>query len=86
MSSLSNEQRGDLSSQMSDSSADGKLSRSSHGQPEVTPESQQMAQARANKAEAIRKACDSCDIDALVSYATTDGGLLEDGLRQRACQ
>lgn len=42
--------------------------------------------ARAEKSEAIRQACDSRDIEALVSYATTEGGLLEDELRRRACK
>lgn len=85
MTSSHTEQRDGLSSQISVSSADEKLSRSSSGQPEDTFGSRQKAEARANKAEAIREACDSRDIKALVSHATTEGGLLEDGLRQRAC-
>lgn len=64
---------------------DEKPSRSSSCQPDETSESRQKVEAMANKAEAIRKACDSRDIEALVSYATTEGGLLEDGLRQKAC-
>lgn len=37
------------------------------------------------KAEAIRRACDFRDIDALVSHATSEGGLLKDELRRLAC-
>ena len=37
------------------------------------------------KAEAIRRACDLRDIDALVSHATSEGGLLQDELRRLAC-
>ncbi|KAJ5740519.1 hypothetical protein N7493_000391 [Penicillium malachiteum] len=40
--------------------------------------------ARAEKAEAIRKACDSRDVEALASHAISNGGLLEDGLRKIA--
>ncbi|KAJ5713842.1 uncharacterized protein N7483_011023 [Penicillium malachiteum] len=38
----------------------------------------------AEKAEAIRKACDSQDVEALAFHAISKGGLLEDGLRQIA--
>ncbi|KAJ5084681.1 hypothetical protein NUU61_009260 [Penicillium alfredii] len=44
----------------------------------------QISEARAEKAEAIRHACDSHDLKALISHATTEGGLLEDELRQIA--
>lgn len=40
--------------------------------------------ARPKKEEAIRKACDLRDLDALVSYATSEGGLLNDDLRRSA--
>ncbi|KAJ5206830.1 hypothetical protein N7491_002537 [Penicillium cf. griseofulvum] len=43
---------------------------------------QQMA--RAQKARAIRKACAERDVEALAVHATSEGGLLEDGLRQIA--
>jgi hypothetical protein len=46
---------------------------------------QQHAKSRAEKSAAIRRACDAGDVEALVSYATSEGGLLEDELRQRAC-
>lgn len=57
----------------------------STNQPAESLESKQKAKARAEKAEAIRRACDTRDIVALISYATTEGGLLDDELRQRAC-
>lgn len=38
------------------------------------------------KANAIRRACDLRDLDTLVSHATSQGGLLEDELRQLACK
>lgn len=47
---------------------------------------EQISKARKEKSEAIRRACDARDIEALVSHATTKGGLLEDELRQRACK
>lgn len=37
------------------------------------------------KVEAIRRACDLRDIDALISHATSEGGLLKDELRRLAC-
>lgn len=40
----------------------------------------------AEKADAIRRACDLGDLDALVSYARSDGGFLRDDLRQLACK
>ncbi|KAJ5503458.1 hypothetical protein N7463_006332 [Penicillium fimorum] len=40
--------------------------------------------ARAEKARAIRKACAVRDVEALAVYATSEGGLLEDELRQLA--
>lgn len=47
-------------------------------------EAKQMAQAE--KARAIRKACAMCDVEALAVHATSAGGLLEDDLRQIACE
>lgn len=47
---------------------------------------QEIAKARAEKAEAIRQACDAHDMEALVSHATSEGGLIEDELRQRICK
>lgn len=47
---------------------------------------QRTDKARAEKAEAIRKACNSYDTEALVSHATSEGGFLEDELRRRACK
>ncbi|CAG7977457.1 unnamed protein product [Penicillium nalgiovense] len=40
--------------------------------------------ARTKKARAIRKACAARDVEALAAHATSEGGLLEDGLRQIA--
>ncbi|KAJ5498023.1 hypothetical protein N7453_007074 [Penicillium expansum] len=40
--------------------------------------------ARAEKVRAIRKACATRDVEALAAYATSEGGLLEDDLRQIA--
>ncbi|CDM26545.1 hypothetical protein DTO013E5_4731 [Penicillium roqueforti] len=40
--------------------------------------------ARAEKAKAIRKACAARDVEALAVHATSEGGLLEDDLRQIA--
>lgn len=42
--------------------------------------------ARSKKEEAIRNACDLRDLDALVSYAISHGGLLNDDLRRSACK
>lgn len=47
-------------------------------------EARQMA--RAEKARAIRKACAMRDVEALAVHATSAGGLLEDDLRQIACE
>jgi len=48
--------------------------------------SQEITKARAKKASAIRKACAAHDVEALVMHATSEGGLLEDELRQVACK
>ncbi|KAJ5364043.1 uncharacterized protein N7496_009756 [Penicillium cataractarum] len=45
---------------------------------------QQRAKARAEKAAAIQHACDTGNVEALIAYATSEGGLLDDELRQRA--
>lgn len=42
--------------------------------------------ARAEKVRAIRKACATRDVEALAAHATSEGGLLEDDLRQIACK
>lgn len=47
-------------------------------------EARQMAWAE--KARAIRKACETRDVEALAVHATSAGGLLEDDLRQIACE
>ncbi|CAG8261622.1 unnamed protein product [Penicillium salamii] len=44
----------------------------------------EMLQARAKKASDIREACASQDVEELVRHATSEGGLLEDELRQIA--
>lgn len=46
----------------------------------------EMLRARAKKASDIRKACASHDVEELVRHATSEGGLLEDELRQIACK
>ena len=42
--------------------------------------------ARSEKAEAIRQACRSRNTEAIISHAVSEGGLLEDELRQEACK
>jgi hypothetical protein len=37
------------------------------------------------KRQGIQRACQEHDVEALVEYATTTGGLLDDDLRQAAC-
>lgn len=49
-------------------------------------EAERLSSLRAEKAEAIRRACTSRDLDALVEHATSEGGLLDDELRQIACE
>ncbi|KAJ6156825.1 hypothetical protein N7497_005710 [Penicillium chrysogenum] len=48
----------------------------------MNEEAKQMA--RTKKARAIRKACAARDVEALAAHATSEGGLLDDGLRQIA--
>ncbi|KAI9931790.1 hypothetical protein AWENTII_001560 [Aspergillus wentii] len=45
---------------------------------------EQVSSREAEKADAIRRACDQRDLDALVSYATSEGGFLQDELRKLA--
>lgn len=40
----------------------------------------------AEKVDAIRRACNLGDLDALVSHARSEGGFLRDDLRQLACK
>ncbi|KAF9885803.1 hypothetical protein FE257_012385 [Aspergillus nanangensis] len=49
-----------------------------------TSQDEHAALLRAEKETAIRRACDLRDFDALVSYATSEGGLLRDDIRQLA--
>lgn len=56
----------------------------SPGKLKEKKEAKQMA--RAEKARAIRKACATRDVEALAVHATSAGGLLEDDLRQIACE
>ena len=76
---------GDSSSQSSEVFGNEKISDSSLKNSEESLNTQQFKKVRAEKADAIRQACDSHDVEALVSFATSDGGLLEDELRQKAC-
>lgn len=67
-------------------SIDAEKRASSRDEKPEEPQQTKFLNTRKVKAEAIRRACDSRDIEALVSHATTEGGLLEDELRQRACK
>lgn len=40
----------------------------------------------AEKAGAVRRACDQRDFDALVSHAISEGGFVRDDVRQLACK
>lgn len=51
-----------------------------------TPPEEQIPSHLAEKADAIRRACDLRDFDALVLYAISEGGFLRDDLRQLACK
>jgi hypothetical protein len=66
------------------SSEDISASDGSSKNSKVNEEAKQMA--RTKKARAIRKACAARDVEALAAHATSEGGLLEDGLRQIACE
>lgn len=48
-------------------------------------ETREKARALDEKRKAIEKACQQKDVKALVGYATSAGGLLDDSLRQAAC-
>lgn len=85
MDSSSIKQRNGSTSGSSVSDADGKPTNLSTEKLEESVESQQKAKARAEKSEAIRQACDTRDIETLISSAITAGGLLDDELRRRAC-
>ena len=85
MDSSSIEQRNNSTSEASVSTADENSTTLPTDQTAESLESQQKAKARAEKAETIRQACDARDIGTLISSATTEGGLLDDELRQRAC-
>ncbi|GIJ84506.1 hypothetical protein Asppvi_003353 [Aspergillus pseudoviridinutans] len=58
------------------------ISRNNSQEKLLDPDNEDIA--RSKKEEAIRKACDLRDLDALVSYATSQGGLLNDDLRRSA--
>lgn len=53
---------------------------------EATIEAKRKLALNAAKAKEIRQACSSRDVEALIHCATTEGGLLEDELRQVACE
>jgi hypothetical protein len=55
-------------------------------EPRPSLESQELANTRSKKASAIRKACEAQDVEALAVHATSEGGLLEDEIRQLACR
>lgn len=55
-------------------------------QSQLKSEKEQLPNHLAEKAEAIRRACDLRDLDALVLYAGSEGGLLQDDLRRSACK
>lgn len=40
----------------------------------------------AEKEDKIRRACEMRDLEALVSYATSEGGFLRDDIRRQACK
>ena len=78
----------DTISDVSTSNEDLKHSLESGGssQQPSTPEEEQIPSHILEKAEGIRRACDLRDFDALVSYATSEGGFLWDDLRRVACK
>ena len=75
----------DSSPQSSEKLDNEEITDSSLKSSEESLDTQQSKKARAEKADAIRQACDCHDVEALVSFATSEGGLLEDELRQKAC-
>lgn len=52
----------------------------------LTEKNQRASSYVVEKTDGIRQACDLRDLDALVSYATSEGGYLRDDLRQLACK
>ncbi|CAI7621061.1 unnamed protein product [Penicillium glandicola] len=68
--------------QINPSSEDISAPEGSYKYSNVSEGAQQMV--RAKKARAIRKACAARDVEALAVHATSEGGLLEDDLRQIA--
>ncbi|KAJ5231708.1 uncharacterized protein N7469_006296 [Penicillium citrinum] len=74
----------DSSPQSSEKLDNEEITDSSLKSSEESLDTQQSKKARAEKADAIRQACDCHDVEALVSFATSEGGLLEDELRQKA--
>ncbi|KAJ5601310.1 hypothetical protein N7510_010844 [Penicillium lagena] len=75
------------SARASVSSVEEKLSTASSGDStgSLPPsEAERLSSLRAEKALAIRRACTSRNLDALVVHATSEGGLLHDELRQIA--
>jgi len=77
------------SARASTSSVDENLSTTSKGASTgslPSSEAERLSALRADKADAIRTACTSRDLDALVEHATSEGGLLDDELRQIACE
>lgn len=54
--------------------------------PPMDPPGDRAAARVAEKEVAIRRACDLRDFDALVSYATSEGGFLSDEIRQSVCK
>ncbi|CAL5872735.1 uncharacterized protein PFLUO_LOCUS7002 [Penicillium psychrofluorescens] len=75
------------SARASVSSEEDKLFTASNGDSTgslPSSEAERLSSLRAEKAEAIRRACTSRDLDALVEHATSEGGLLDDELRQIA--
>ena len=53
---------------------------------EDEPQNDEIASHVAEKESAIRQACDLRDFDALVAYATSEGGFLNDDVRRLACK
>lgn len=62
------------------------LSRSSIDASQTSLDAQNEQALRSVKKEKIKEACNSGDREALVQFALSEGGLLEDSLRQSACE
>lgn len=56
------------------------------GTDELTEKEEKVDSYAAEKIDGIRKACDLRDLDALVSYSTSEGGYIRDDMRQLACK